>query len=80
MLKREYPPPTLMVEDEELFNEVEDSGENEKSGEKVVEKEVEGEIDKLIEEGPNEGEFIRRLGKESIIKEATRHPLSGPYP
>ena len=70
-----------MVEDKEEDDEVEDVGEKEKFEEKVVEEEEEeGETDKPKEEGPSEGEFIWRPGKELMVEEATRHPLPAPYP
>ena len=46
----------------------------------VEEEELKGKIDKPEKEGPSEGEFIRRPGKEPMIEEAIRHHLLAPYP
>ena len=79
-LERDHPPPTPMVEDEE-DDEVDEVGKSEKSKERVVkEEEIEGETDKPEKEGPSEGKFVRRPGKEPMVEEATRHPLPAPYP
>ena len=39
-----------------------------------------GEIDKPKKEGPSEGDFIQRPGKEPMVEEAIRHPLLAEYP
>ena len=55
MLKRDYPPPTPMVENEKEDDEVENLGEKDKFEEKVLEEEeLEGETDKPEKEGFSE--------------------------
>ena len=46
----------------------------------VKEEEQKGETNKPEEDKPDDGEFIRRPGKEPMVEERTKHPLPAPYP
>ena len=80
-LERDFSPPKpLVIQGKEKDKGVKNLEEKDEPEDRVVEDKLEDKTYVPIKERPTKWEFIRRLGKEPMVEDATKHPLPVPYP